>query len=301
MPGPTPPTRISRLWCRTPTTSRRRCSCTARPRSTIRARTETATRSFESDEEIVLTEQVRNAGTVGATGLAATLSGGGGLAVTQPSSAYPDLAVGATGSNAPGFEAELPNVATCGVDAPATLDITTTTPAVETHRIALSLPTGESSSQLSHNAAGLPLAVPDDSATGVSSTVFVAERGRIKDLDVRLPGSVARSRNRARLPRGRGDRPDRTRRHLGAAGRAPRRARQLRQGLRQRHLRRRGEPEARRARRRGHRADARPTTGPSSRRTTSSRASTARAGAGPGRCGCATSSKGIPERCGHGG
>ena len=147
--------------------------------------------TFESDEEIVLTEQVRNAGTVGATGLAATLSGGGGLAVTQPSAAYPDLAVGATGSNAPGFEAELPNVATCGVDAPATLDITTTTPAVETHRIALSLPTGESSSPLSHNAAGLPLAVPDDSATGVSSTVFVAERGRIKDLDVRLPGTVA--------------------------------------------------------------------------------------------------------------
>ena len=147
--------------------------------------------TFESDEEIALTEQVRNAGTLGATGLAATLTPGGGLTATQASSAYPDLPPGAAGSNAPPFEAELPNAAACGVDAPAMLDITTTTPAVETHRISLSLPTGETGAPLDHNASSLPLGIPDDSAAGVSSSVFVPERGRIKDLNVRLPGTVA--------------------------------------------------------------------------------------------------------------
>ena len=71
------------------------------------------------------------------------------------------------------------------------LDITTTTPAVETHRISLSLPTGETGAPLDHNASSLPLGIPDDSAAGVSSSVFVPERGRIKDLNVRLPGTVA--------------------------------------------------------------------------------------------------------------
>ena len=144
---------------------------------------------LESDEEVDLTEQVRNAGNVAATGLSATLSAGGGLNVTQPSSGYPNLAPGAVGSNAPAFEAELANAATCGADVPATLDITTTTPAAETHRIPLLLPTGHFGAPLNHDASGLPLPVPDDSAAGVSSSVFVADRGRIKDLNLRLPGS----------------------------------------------------------------------------------------------------------------
>jgi subtilisin-like proprotein convertase family protein len=37
----------------------------------------------------------------------------------------------------------------------------------------------------------VPLAIPDDSGAGASSTLFVSERGRIKDLNVRLPGTPA--------------------------------------------------------------------------------------------------------------
>jgi subtilisin-like proprotein convertase family protein len=37
----------------------------------------------------------------------------------------------------------------------------------------------------------VPVAIPDDSGAGVTSTVFVSSRGRIKDINVRLPGTVA--------------------------------------------------------------------------------------------------------------
>ena len=110
----------------------------ARRRSTIRARAGTATSTSSRAREIVLTEQVRNVGhgrtPTGWRPACAAAAGSRHASRAPPTSPG---AVGATGSNAPGFEAELPNVATCGVDAPATLDITTTTPAVETHRIAL--------------------------------------------------------------------------------------------------------------------------------------------------------------------
>jgi subtilisin-like proprotein convertase family protein len=145
---------------------------------------------LESDEQVELTEAVRNVGTDPAGGLTATLSAGGGLTVTQDGSGYGPLAVDATDTNAVPFEAELSNQAACGVDVPATLDVTTTTPAVETQRIPLTLATGEPGSAELHNASGLPMAVPDNDGAGASSSVFVAERGRIKDLDVRLPGSA---------------------------------------------------------------------------------------------------------------
>jgi subtilisin-like proprotein convertase family protein len=149
---------------------------------------------LESGEEIELTEQVRNAGNAAAVGVSASLTAGAGsgLNVTQPTSSYPDLPPDAIGSNFPAFEAELANASTCGADVPATLDITTT-PSAETQTIPLVLPTGEPGASLDSNAAApqVPLAIPDDSGAGVSSTVFVSPRGRIKDLNVRLPGTAA--------------------------------------------------------------------------------------------------------------
>ena len=149
---------------------------------------------LESDEEIELTEQVRNAGTVAAGGLSATLSES--TAGSPSPSRAPSIrssAPGATGSNSTAFEAGLANASTCGVDVPATLDITTTTPSVETHTIPLVLATGEPGASATHSAAApqVPLVIPDDSGIGVSSTVFVSPRGRIKDLNVVLPGTVA--------------------------------------------------------------------------------------------------------------
>ena len=148
---------------------------------------------LESDEEIELTEQVRNAGTVAAGGLSATLtSGSAAFAVTQPTSSYPDLGAGVSGTNTTAFEAELENASACGVDVPATLDITTTTPSAESHTIPLVLATGESGPSVTQPAEApqVPLAIPDDSGTGATSTVFVSPRGRIKDVNVSLPGTA---------------------------------------------------------------------------------------------------------------
>jgi hypothetical protein len=82
-------------------------------------------------------------GTLASGPMAGTLTGTAALNVSQPASAYPNLAPGATGSNPLPFEAELANAATCGVDVPATLDITTTSPTVETQTVPLVLATGQ--------------------------------------------------------------------------------------------------------------------------------------------------------------
>ncbi len=149
--------------------------------------------ALEPDEAISVTEEVRNAGLQTAANLTAELSAGAGLTVTQSSSAFDHLSPGDEGANTPAFEAELANASTCGVDVPATLDIATSSPVPETHTIPLSLATGEPGPAQESDAAGaqVPLSIPDDSGAGVSSTLFVAQRGRIKDLEVRLEGTVA--------------------------------------------------------------------------------------------------------------
>jgi subtilisin-like proprotein convertase family protein len=145
--------------------------------------------ALESDEPVELVHQVRNAGTGPATGLSATLSAGGGLAVTQGSSAYPGLAGhDSLSSNTPRFAAHLANAATCGADVPATLAITSSS---ETQTIPFTVPTGAPGALQNDSSAQVPVAIPDDSAAGVSSSVFVGSRGRIKDLNVTIPGTLA--------------------------------------------------------------------------------------------------------------
>jgi subtilisin-like proprotein convertase family protein len=141
---------------------------------------------LESDEQATLTEQVRNTGNADATAVSAALGGGDGLAVTQPSSTYPTIAAGGgLGANTSAFQVHLANAATCGADAAATLAITT---GAETQTVPLVLPTGEPGPLQSSSSSAVPLAIPDDSPSGVASQVFVAERGRIKDLNVNVSG-----------------------------------------------------------------------------------------------------------------
>ncbi|MBA3263593.1 MAG: S8 family serine peptidase, partial [Thermoleophilaceae bacterium] len=144
---------------------------------------------LESDEQVELTEQVRNAGNADATGLSAILNGGPGLAVTQGSSTYPTIVEDdGVGANSTRFAAHLANSATCGADVPATLAIAS---GAETQTVPLVLPTGEPGALQTNSAVGpqVPLAIPDDDAAGVSSSVFVPDRGRIKDLNVTIPGT----------------------------------------------------------------------------------------------------------------
>ena len=148
---------------------------------------------LESGEQVDLTEQVRNAGNQTADGMSASLGGSAGFDVSQGTSAFPALLAGDSGSNNPAFQATFENASTCGVNVPATLDITTTVPALETHTIPLVLATGQPGASSSRDAAApqVPLAIPDDSGAGASSSLFVSERGRIKDVNVRLPGTPA--------------------------------------------------------------------------------------------------------------
>ena len=142
--------------------------------------------ALESDEQVDLAEQVRNAGTDPATGpMAATLTGSGGLGVTQGGSSFATIAPDASVAGFPRFSAHLANAATCGADVGATLAIDT---GAETQTVPLVLPTGEPGPLQTYSSPQVPLAIPDDSAAGVSSSVFVPDRGRIKDLNVTIPG-----------------------------------------------------------------------------------------------------------------
>ena len=142
---------------------------------------------LESDEQVELTEQLRNAGNADASAPTATLAGGPGLAVTQGSSTYPTIMDDdGLGANDTRFAAHLANAATCGADASATLAVSTVS-GIQT--VPLVLPTGEPGALQTNLAAGpqVPLSIPDDNAAGVASSVFVPDRGRIKDLDVTIP------------------------------------------------------------------------------------------------------------------
>jgi subtilisin-like proprotein convertase family protein len=142
--------------------------------------------ALESDEQADIGEQVRNAGTDPASGpLAATLTGSGGLAVTQGSSAFSTIAPDSAAANSPRFSAHLANAATCGADVGATLSIAV---GAEIQTVPLVLPTGEPGPLENYASAQVPLAIPDDNAGGVGSAVFVPDRGRIKDLNVTVSG-----------------------------------------------------------------------------------------------------------------
>jgi subtilisin-like proprotein convertase family protein len=141
--------------------------------------------ALESDEQANLTEQVRNGGNADATGVSSTLLGGAGVAVTQGSSAYPPIPDNdGLAANSTAFGIHLANQAACGADAAATLAITT---GFETQTVPVVLPTGAPGSLQSYSTAS-PVAIPDDNAAGVTSSVFVPDRGRIKDVNVSIAG-----------------------------------------------------------------------------------------------------------------
>jgi subtilisin-like proprotein convertase family protein len=141
---------------------------------------------LESDEQVGLTEQLRNAGDANAVGLTSNLTGNSLLGVSQGSSTYPDIAAGdGVGATATPYRAHLANGATCGADVSATLSIATTNAGTQT--VPLVLPTGAPGALQSNTSSDVPKAIPDDNPTGVGSSLFIAERGRIKDLNVTLP------------------------------------------------------------------------------------------------------------------
>jgi subtilisin-like proprotein convertase family protein len=135
---------------------------------------------LESDEQVQLSEQIRNAGVGAFAGGTAALSGGSGLTVTQGTSPYAAINDEAVGTNTTPFGLRLANAATCGADVGATLTL-------GGQSVPLTIPTGGLGAAQTNLSGQVPLAIPDNSATGVSSSVFVAERGRVKNVDVAIP------------------------------------------------------------------------------------------------------------------
>ena len=138
---------------------------------------------LEPSESFALHQRVRNTGTEVATGVSATLAGNSPLTVTQASSTYPDITADSDQENDIPFEGTLGGAAVCGVDATGLLDVTS----VEggTQSVPVSIPTGRAGPATTHSKTQT-LAIPDDDAGGVVSTLFVPISGRIKDLDVRI-------------------------------------------------------------------------------------------------------------------
>ncbi len=138
---------------------------------------------LEPTESFALRQRVRNTGTDVATGVSATLAGNGALSLTQASSTYPDITADSDQENDIAFEGALGGAATCGVDATGMLDVTS----VEggTQSVPVTIPTGRAGPATTHSRTQT-LAIPDDDAGGVVSTLFVPISGRIKDLDVRI-------------------------------------------------------------------------------------------------------------------
>ena len=138
---------------------------------------------LEPTESFALRQRVRNTGTDVATGVSATLAGNGALSLTQTSSTYPDITADSDQENDIAFEGALGGAAACGVDATGMLDVTS----VEggTQSVPVTIPTGRAGPATTHSRTQT-LAIPDDDAGGVVSTLFVPISGRIKDLDVRI-------------------------------------------------------------------------------------------------------------------
>ncbi len=139
--------------------------------------------ALEPGETFALDERLANAGDAGAGTVRGMLTGSS-LAMMQGSAPWLDLAAGATGTNLVRFTGALASDAACGADVAATLSLTT---AGGPHTVPLTLPTGVAGPPVALTATHAPrLAIPDDDAAGVTSTIDVPTAGRIKDVDVRI-------------------------------------------------------------------------------------------------------------------
>ena len=138
---------------------------------------------LEPGEFFNLTQGVRNTGTDVATNVSSTLTGNGSLNVTQGASSYPDITADAEEQNATPYQGSLAPTATCGVDATGVLDVTSNEGG--TQPVPVTIPTGRAGPPTTHERTQT-VAIPDDNAGGLVSTLFVPVSGRIKDLNVRL-------------------------------------------------------------------------------------------------------------------
>ncbi|MEA2217543.1 MAG: large repetitive protein [Solirubrobacteraceae bacterium] len=139
---------------------------------------------LEPGEQFAFTQRLRNNGSAPATGVSSTLSEAlPELALSQTSSAYADIAVGATQPSVTPYAGTLAAEATCGEPQAMTLQVNT---AQGAFAVPVSVPTGAPGAVQQFTATPAA-AIPDNNATGVSSSLPISGvAGRLTDLDVRL-------------------------------------------------------------------------------------------------------------------
>jgi subtilisin-like proprotein convertase family protein len=141
--------------------------------------------ALEPGESFELDQPISNGGDGAATTVEGTMGSGAMVSFNQPANRdYLDMPPGASSTNETPFAGQLPAAATCGEDVTATLTLDTDQ---GPQQVPVVVPTGYPGPPIPRSAGGGP--IPDDSATGVSSTIQVDPSGppaRIRDLDVSI-------------------------------------------------------------------------------------------------------------------
>jgi subtilisin-like proprotein convertase family protein len=139
--------------------------------------------NVEPGEAFTFSETLRNAGTVAATSISATLSESmADLSITQPNSAFPTISAAATGTSSSAFGASLGSGATCGTDLQMSLALTSDQ---GSHLVPVTVPTGGGGPATTRTSSP-GVAIPDNNSGGVGTTLSVGPAGILKDVDVRI-------------------------------------------------------------------------------------------------------------------
>ncbi|MEZ5064696.1 MAG: proprotein convertase P-domain-containing protein [bacterium] len=127
-------------------------------------------------ETVELDIEVTNDGTLGATAVSATLtSTTPGVVINQGASAYPNLPIGASGTNVTPYSITVPSGHTCGDPVALVLNVSFDDGDPSSIVLNLSLPVGVPVGAQASVSPGL--SIPDNNPTGVSSTLVVSGTG----------------------------------------------------------------------------------------------------------------------------
>ncbi|MEA2429752.1 MAG: large repetitive protein, partial [Thermoleophilaceae bacterium] len=138
----------------------------------------------EPGESLDVSETVRNPGGSAATGVSGTLQSlTPGLTVTNPTASYPNVAAGGTASGASPFGVTTSSSMACG--APLAMSLVLDT-AQGRYRVPITVATGKPGAEQATSATDVPKSIPDNNATGASSSVTVGGSGTVANVDVSI-------------------------------------------------------------------------------------------------------------------
>jgi subtilisin-like proprotein convertase family protein len=132
----------------------------------------------------VLSQVLRNIGNVTATGISGTMSApASDASITTASSTWPNIGPNGVAANTPRFRGVVNPSRPCGADVRLTIDVSSSAGPLS---IPVTLNTGHPGAPTSQSSTDVPKAIPDNNATGASSTLAVAASGLITDIDATI-------------------------------------------------------------------------------------------------------------------